>query len=57
MLKPDGVFMGAMLGGSTLTELRQSMLICEQEREGGVSPHVSPAANVADVGSLMSGAG
>ena len=29
----------------------------EQEREGGVSPHVSPQANVADVGGLISGAG
>lgn len=57
VLKPDGAFIGAMLGGSTLTELRMSMLIAEQEREGGVSPHVSPMVRVSDVGGLLQGAG
>ena len=57
VLKPDGVFVGAMLGGSTLNDLRRAMTMGEQEREGGVSPHVSPQANVADVGGLISGAG
>lgn len=32
-LKPDGAFIGAMLGGSTLTELRTCLLLAEQERE------------------------
>ena len=30
-LRPDGLFIGAMLGGATLTELRQSLLIAESE--------------------------
>ena len=30
-LKPDGLFMGALLGGSTLTELRQSFTQAEAE--------------------------
>ena len=50
VLKPDGVFIGAMLGGSTLEELRQAMTIAETEREGGVSPHVSPMASASDIG-------
>lgn len=33
VLKPDGAFIGAMLGGTTLTELRRCLLLAEQERE------------------------
>ena len=43
-LKPDGVFIGAIFGGDTLFELRTSLQLAEVEREGGVSPHVSPMA-------------
>ncbi|CAM9459635.1 unnamed protein product [Hapterophycus canaliculatus] len=56
-LKPDGAFIGAMLGGSTLTELRSCLLLAEQEREGGQSIHTSPSAHVADCGSLLQSAG
>ncbi|KAI4833272.1 hypothetical protein KUCAC02_016182 [Chaenocephalus aceratus] len=42
VLKPDGVFIGAMVGGETLYELRCSLQLGETEREGGFSPHVSP---------------
>lgn len=41
-LVPDGLFLAAMLGGDTLYELRGSMQLAEQERRGGVSPHISP---------------
>ncbi|PPR02664.1 hypothetical protein CVT24_002147 [Panaeolus cyanescens] len=41
-LKPDGLFLGAMFGGDTLFELRTSLQLAEVEREGGISPHVSP---------------
>jgi NADH dehydrogenase [ubiquinone] 1 alpha subcomplex assembly factor 5 len=34
VLKPDGVFVGAMLGGDTLFELRSSLQLAEQERLG-----------------------
>ncbi|CAB1104389.1 unnamed protein product [Ectocarpus sp. CCAP 1310/34] len=57
VLKPDGAFIGAMLGGSTLTELRSCLLLAEQEREGGQSIHTSPSAHVADCGSLLQSAG
>ena len=56
-LKPDGVFIGAMLGGETLKELRSSLLLAEQEREGGVGIHISPFAQVADCGNLIQRAG
>jgi len=56
-LKPDGVFLAAMLGGDTLNELRSSFVAAEQERHGGVSPHVSPLAMVSDVGTLLQHAG
>jgi NADH dehydrogenase [ubiquinone] 1 alpha subcomplex assembly factor 5 len=56
-LKPDSPFIGAMLGGDTLFELRTSLQLAEQERRGGISPHVSPLADVRDVGGLLGKAG
>jgi SAM-dependent methyltransferase len=56
-LKPDGLFLGALLGGDTLTELRQSFLLAEVEISGGVSPRVSPFLDVRDGGSLLQRAG
>jgi len=41
-LKPDGLFLGAIFGEGTLKELRSSFVLAEQEREGGLSPHISP---------------
>jgi NADH dehydrogenase [ubiquinone] 1 alpha subcomplex assembly factor 5 len=57
VLKPDCPFIGAMLGGDTLFELRTSLQLAEQERKGGISPHVSPLADVRDVGGLLQRAG
>lgn len=56
-LKPDGVFIAAMLGGDTLHELRTSLAIAEQEREGGISAHVSPMIRHADACGLLANAG
>jgi len=56
-LKPDGLLLAAMLGGETLTELRQALLEAEAEMEGGASPHVSPFADVRDAGGLLQRAG
>jgi len=53
VLRPDSPFIGAMLGGDTLFELRTSLQLAEQERRGGISPHVSPLADVRDVGGLL----
>lgn len=57
VLKPDCPFIGAMLGGDSLYELRGSLQLAEQERKGGISPHVSPLADVRDIGGLMQKAG
>jgi SAM-dependent methyltransferase len=56
-LKPDGLLLAAMIGGDTLTELRQSFAAAEAEIEGGASPHVSPFADLRDVGGLLQRAG
>jgi len=66
-LTPDGLFLAAILGGDTLYELRGSIQLAEQERKGGVSPHISPMAgnhhltsvlililDVRDIGNLLS---
>lgn len=52
-LKPDGLFLGAMFGGETLFELRDCLATAEAEVDGGVSPRISPFADVRDLGSLM----
>lgn len=56
-LKPDGLFMAALLGGATLTELRQAFTQAEAELEGGVSPRVAPFADLRDLGGLLQRAG
>jgi len=57
VLKPDGLFLAALLGGETLTELRQSFAAAESEVEGGVSPRVAPFADLRDLGALLQRAG
>ncbi|CAE6425644.1 unnamed protein product [Rhizoctonia solani] len=56
-LKPDSVFLGAMFGGDTLFELRTSLQLAQVEREGGISPRVSPMTDTRDVSNLMGRAG
>jgi len=57
LLKPDGLFIGCMLGGNTLIELRNVLMQAETEIEGGISPRVAPFADIRDVGALMQRAG
>ena len=52
-LRPDGLLLAAMIGGDTLTELRQSFAAAEAECEGGVSPRVAPFADLRDLGGLL----
>ncbi len=56
-LRPDGLFVGAFLGGATLTELRQSLIEAEAELSGGASLRVSPFADASDGGALLQRAG
>jgi SAM-dependent methyltransferase len=56
-LRPDGLFLGAMAGGGTLGELRESLLAAETELHGGASPRVAPFTDVRDAGALLQRAG
>lgn len=56
-LKPDGLFIAAFLGGTTLTELRQSLVAAEAEILGGAGSRVSPFADVQDASGLIGRAG
>jgi len=56
-LKPDGLFLGALMGGSTLHELRAALLEAETTCTGGASPRVAPAIDVRDLGHLLQRAG
>lgn len=56
-LKPDGLFIGAVLGGRTLTELRQSLLAAEDEARGGAAQRISPFLDVIDGAGLLQRAG
>ncbi|KAL2335806.1 hypothetical protein Fmac_010252 [Flemingia macrophylla] len=63
-LNPDGLFLAAILGGETLKELRIACTLAQMEREGGISPRVSPLAqacviakSVRDAGNLLTRAG
>jgi SAM-dependent methyltransferase len=56
-LKPDGLFLGALFGGQTLTELRQCLTQAEAELLGGAGLRVSPFADVLDGAALLQRAG
>ena len=56
-LKPDGLFLAAMIGGESLAELRAAFAGAEAEVEGGVSPRVAPFADLRDLGALLQRAG
>ncbi|MCJ2015520.1 methyltransferase domain-containing protein [Methylobacterium sp. J-076] len=56
-LRPDGLFVASLLGGATLTELRQSLTQAESEIEGGASPRVAPFVAIREAGGLLQRAG
>ena len=56
-LKPDGLFLAALIGGDSLSELRNAFAAAEAEIEGGVSPRVVPFADLRDLGALLQRAG
>ena len=57
LLKPDGLCLVNLFGGSTLTELRAALLEAEQELSGGAGPRTAPMADIRDVGALLGRAG
>ncbi len=56
-LKPDGMFLGLMFGGQTLSELRTALAKAEIEVTGGLSPRVLPMGEIRDLGALLQRAG
>lgn len=56
-LVPDGLFLASLLGGQTLSELRDSLAAAEIELTGGLSPRVVPFLDVRDLGGLLQRAG
>lgn len=56
-LRPDGLFLAALIGGDTLTELREALAQAESEIEGGISPRVAPFPDVRELGGLLQRAG
>lgn len=57
MLKPGGLFLASLLGGNSLAELRESLLLAESEISGGAAPRVIPMADIKDLGGLLRRAG
>lgn len=57
LLKPDGLCLVSLLGGTTLTELRAALLEAETDLYGGASPRTAPMADIRDVGGLLGRAG
>lgn len=57
ILKPDGLFVAALFGGATLSELRESFAAGEIATLGGVTPRVAPMADVRELGALLQRAG
>ncbi|KAJ1928142.1 hypothetical protein IWQ60_002309 [Tieghemiomyces parasiticus] len=56
-LRPDGMFLGAMLGGDTLFELRTSLQLADLERRNGIAPRISPMVDPRDMTDLLARAG
>jgi SAM-dependent methyltransferase len=56
-LKPDGLFIGALIGGSSLTELRQCLTEAEIAVRGGAGPRISPLLDPFDGAALLQRAG
>jgi SAM-dependent methyltransferase len=56
-LKPDGLLLAALIGGESLSELREAFALAESEIEGGISPRVAPFADLRDIGGLLQRAG
>jgi SAM-dependent methyltransferase len=56
-LRPDGLFLGVLVGGETLKELRDVLTSAESELRGGAAPRIAPFADLRDMGGLLQRAG
>jgi len=55
ILKKNGLFLGSMFGPETLTELRQAIMAAEMD--AGISPRISPFADIKTAAGLLQRAG
>jgi NADH dehydrogenase [ubiquinone] 1 alpha subcomplex assembly factor 5 len=53
LLRPNGVFLAALIGGETLSELRHCLYQAEQETMQSVSPRVAPMLTAETATSLL----
>lgn len=56
-LNPDGLFLGAIFGGQTLTELRQTLYGADQSALGGAAARVFPMTEYSQCAALLSHVG
>jgi len=56
-LRKEGLFLGALWGGNTLFELRESLLQAELSLKGGASPRIAPMLQISDAPLLLARAG
>lgn len=56
-MRPDGLLMAAMIGGSSLSELALAFASAESDLKGGASPRVAPMIDLRDLGHLLQRAG
>jgi len=56
-LKPDGLFLAALVGGESLFELREAFALAETDVERGASPRIAPFVDLRDLGALLQRAG
>lgn len=57
LLRPDGFFVAAVIGGRSLAELRAAWIAADSEFAGGAFVRVAPFMDVRDAGSLLQRAG
>lgn len=57
LLKPDGLLLVALAGGTTLANWRAVLAEAETELRGGMAPRVLPMADIRDLGGLLGRAG
>jgi len=57
LLAPDGLLMIALVGGDSLSELREAFLSADLEVSGGASARIAPMIQVRDGGALLQRAG
>lgn len=57
MLVPDGLFLACLIGGNSLSELRQALYAIDTERMGSPTPRIHPMIEVRAAAQLLGHAG